>query len=347
MQISMNTAAAAAILLFTSQVSGHAAFTTVIGDADQKIIGNALGYNATLPRDGNNQMPFQDDTTVFNNPIVPATEGSLWHGKPRMWWSSGCGSSIGTLNKFYETDRAYKYSTPKMNADQRNKQYYQYPARALIEWRKLTYEMAKGKRLPKATANGWLRITVHQITPSGAGPYKCRIDSMGSASIWGEWLKIPDENNVPGSVEDKSINPGGILQDFPLTVPIPADLKCTGVYGEARNVCMMRCENFAADGPFGGCVPFILEEGDKAKSEPPAVELNANLGTDSEKATKVKRDEFDDIVKDSMGDFDNLDPQASSIAKAKFQKIPADKLAKIKEKLEKAKQENEKKAGQS
>lgn len=41
----------------------------------------------------------------------------------------------------------------------------------------------------------------------------------------------------------------------PLNVQMPANLQCTGTVGGMNNVCMVRCQNQALAGPFGGCVP--------------------------------------------------------------------------------------------
>lgn len=48
------------------------------------------------------------------------------------------------------------------------------------------------------------------------------------------------------------------MQDLPLTAAIPAGQTCTGTVAGQANVCMVRCENPARAGPFGGCVPVQM-----------------------------------------------------------------------------------------
>ncbi|KAF3923133.1 hypothetical protein ABW20_dc0107630 [Dactylellina cionopaga] len=249
MQISMTAAIAAALLAFTSQVSGQATFPKVIGDADPEAVGSALGYEPDAPRDGSDKLPFHRDVAVFSSPMIAPTDGTLWAGKPRIWFSMGCGSTLGVLNHYYSTNDAYSAEYAKASPEQKSKAFYQFPARALLDWRKLTTEMARNKKIPKATAGGNLKITVHEINHDGAGPYRCRIDSLGTAIHWGSWVTIPDGANVPG--DDKT-------DDYTLTISIPEDQKCAGTYEGIQNVCMLRCENQAKAGPFGGCFPFSL-----------------------------------------------------------------------------------------
>lgn len=47
----------------------------------------------------------------------------------------------------------------------------------------------------------------------------------------------------------------------PLTAKVAADQKCTGNMGGMSNVCMVRCNNAANAGPFGGCVPVTMPSG--------------------------------------------------------------------------------------
>ena len=50
----------------------------------------------------------------------------------------------------------------------------------------------------------------------------------------------------------------GAATDFPLNAAIPADQSCTGTVAGQDNVCLVRCQNAARAGPFGGVVPVQM-----------------------------------------------------------------------------------------
>lgn len=50
----------------------------------------------------------------------------------------------------------------------------------------------------------------------------------------------------------------GATTDFPLNAAIPANQACTGTVAGQQNVCLVRCQNPARAGPFGGVVPVQM-----------------------------------------------------------------------------------------
>lgn len=71
--------------------------------------------------------------------------------------------------------------------------------------------------------------------------------------------------NVPG-VNGLS---GTTVKDIPLTIRVPAGMPaCTG--GSNGATCIIRCRNSALAGPFGGCVPVMLEAAGDAPAAAPA-----------------------------------------------------------------------------
>jgi hypothetical protein len=110
-----------------------------------------------------------------------------------------------------------------------------------------------GGALPQISAGGALMMTVHQVNSDGAGPYKCMIDASGTGA---NWVPMTVTQNLPGS--DNGRNKATQLQDQPLTVQIDAAQTCTGTVAGQSNVCMVRCQNPARAGPFGGCVPVQM-----------------------------------------------------------------------------------------
>lgn len=112
-----------------------------------------------------------------------------------------------------------------------------------------------GSKLPQVTPGGELTMKLHQVNADGAGPYTCMINSDGTAQTWQD---IRVTQNVNGQ---RGRNSKGNASDFPLKVAIPANQQCTGTVAGQGNICMVRCQNAARAGPFGGVVPVQLAQG--------------------------------------------------------------------------------------
>lgn len=106
-----------------------------------------------------------------------------------------------------------------------------------------------GDSLPQVTPGGQVKMTLHQVNADGAGPYTCMINDDGTGADWDD---IEVTQSPPG---DDSRDRDGNTTDFPLTAAIPADQECTGTVAGQENVCLVRCQNGARAGPFGGVVP--------------------------------------------------------------------------------------------
>ncbi|KAK3306955.1 uncharacterized protein B0T15DRAFT_395252 [Chaetomium strumarium] len=120
-----------------------------------------------------------------------------------------------------------------------------------------------GDSLPQVTPGGEVTMTLHQVNSDGAGPYTCMINADGTAATWTD---IQVTQNVPGR---NSRNRDGSETDHPLTAAIPADQTCTGTVAGQENVCLVRCQNGARAGPFGGVVPVQM-------ADPAAAAANGN-----------------------------------------------------------------------
>lgn len=110
-----------------------------------------------------------------------------------------------------------------------------------------------GDSLPQVTPGGELTMTLHQVNADGAGPYTCMINGDGTAQ---SWQNIQVTQNVPGNQRGR--NNGGSKSDIPLKVAIPPNQQCTGNVAGQAGVCMVRCQNPARAGPFGGVVPVQM-----------------------------------------------------------------------------------------
>ncbi|EFY88433.1 CAS1 appressorium specific protein [Metarhizium acridum CQMa 102] len=118
-----------------------------------------------------------------------------------------------------------------------------------------------GGTLPQVTPGGNVQMTLHQVNGDGAGPYTCMINSDGTGQ---SWQNIQVTQNVDGNQRGR--NNAGSASDHPLTAAIPANQQCDGQVAGQDNVCLVRCQNPARAGPFGGVVPVQMAAGAGAGS---------------------------------------------------------------------------------
>ncbi|KAK4193821.1 hypothetical protein QBC35DRAFT_458088 [Podospora australis] len=154
-----------------------------------------------------------------------------------------------------------------------------------------------GDQLPQVTQGGEVQMTLHQVNADGGGPYQCMINADGTGQTWND---IQVTQNVPGR---NSRNRQGESTDFPLTASIPANQACTGTVAGQDNVCLVRCQNSARAGPFGGVVPVQMAGGAAAAAAGNATTAAADarrrlarsiLETERQFARMMKRREFID-----------------------------------------------------
>ncbi|CAZ79612.1 unnamed protein product [Tuber melanosporum] len=105
--------------------------------------------------------------------------------------------------------------------------------------------------LPQVSPGGELTMTLHQVNGDGAGPYECMIDQTGTGA---SFTPMTVTQNVPGQ---DGRDRDGSETDFPLVAQMPANMACTGTAGAMTGICMVRCQNPANAGPFGGCTNFL------------------------------------------------------------------------------------------
>ncbi|KAM3557864.1 hypothetical protein ARSEF4850_004875 [Beauveria asiatica] len=122
-----------------------------------------------------------------------------------------------------------------------------------------------GDALPQVTPGGQLTMTLHQVNSDGAGPYKCMINADGTGATWED---IQVSQNVDGNQRGR--NRQGSATDHPLVADIPANQQCTGTAGGQTGVCLVRCQNPANAGPFGGVVPLQMAAAGGAAATPAA-----------------------------------------------------------------------------
>ncbi|KAH7068169.1 hypothetical protein BKA63DRAFT_107396 [Paraphoma chrysanthemicola] len=122
--------------------------------------------------------------------------------------------------------------------------------------------------LPTAADDGTVTMTFHQVNQDGAGPLTAQIDPTSGGTDPAAFQDATVSQNVPG------IGIGGLsaaaVEDFPVKVQMPAGMTCSGTVGGASNVCIVRMQNSALAGPFGGSAAFTQTAAQKKR----AVEYN-------------------------------------------------------------------------
>ncbi|KAF6798189.1 cas1 appressorium specific protein [Colletotrichum sojae] len=135
-----------------------------------------------------------------------------------------------------------------------------------------------GDQLPQVRAGGTIDMTLHQVNGDGGGPYDCMINGDATGATW---TNINVLTTPPGQ---NSRNRAGAMTDFPMKAQIPADQTCTGTVAGQNNICLVRCQNAARAGPFGGIVPVQMAQ---AGNTPAAARRNlARSIQETEKAFK-------------------------------------------------------------
>lgn len=218
---------AATILALIPLVAAHGAIIKATAPAGGS--GMALGVDTSTPRDGTRRDPFQADSTRFKGANAATVGQTVGGGENDL--------EAGTKAIIAET----------------------------------------GDQLPQIEAGGQIQLTVHQVNGDGAGPYACMVNSDATAQTWTD-IKVT--TNVPGDngrnrvsslpsplythththihKMPDNLSQDGATTDFPLNAAIPADQACTGTVAGQENICLVRCQNPARAGPFGGVVPVQL-----------------------------------------------------------------------------------------
>lgn len=122
--------------------------------------------------------------------------------------------------------------------------------------------------LPTTADDGTITMTFHQVNQDGAGPLKAQIDATSGGTDPAAFQDATVTQDVPG------IGIGGLsaaaVMDFPVKVQMPQGMTCSGTAGGAQNVCIVRMQNAALAGPFGGSAAFTQSTAAKKR----AVEYN-------------------------------------------------------------------------
>ncbi|OAK95434.1 hypothetical protein IQ06DRAFT_232061 [Phaeosphaeriaceae sp. SRC1lsM3a] len=122
--------------------------------------------------------------------------------------------------------------------------------------------------LPTCADDGTITMTFHQVNQDGAGPLTAAIDPKSGGTDPAAFSDAQVSQNVPGlGIGGLS---GATTTDFPVKVQMPAGMTCQGTVGGVSNVCVVRMQNSALAGPFGGSAAFTQSKAARKR----AVEYN-------------------------------------------------------------------------
>ncbi|KAF3925779.1 hypothetical protein ABW20_dc0101339 [Dactylellina cionopaga] len=295
MYFKIDSVAICTVLALIPTIVSHGLILQAYGDGDESIIGKGLGVLETTKalRGYPGKFKGQRDIPVFSNPTIPdenckkcpRTEPfnkcakCLCKGKNcketfipgclkctkknnynlncvecRTPLPNGCGRT------FYVGDQdLYDFDDPKVAKWKGTDRY----GKGSLNTKAFINKLAKKNKIPLVKAGGYLTAKVLQFNADGAGPYHCKLDMTGQATQW-EGTPLEVVVNVPGD--------GGFLNGenlkHKMVIKMPANLQCTGSYGGMERICIARCQNEAANGPFGGCIAFQQTPGSPAPSPP-------------------------------------------------------------------------------
>ncbi|KAK6541050.1 hypothetical protein TWF694_008428 [Orbilia ellipsospora] len=199
--------------------AGHSCIIDSVGTAGTRR-GYGLGVNLKASRTGTT-TPFQKDTTAF-------AEVDLTQAK-------GCGKTHMQADRYIKGAPGYDPNSADLVNDVATQ----------------VTRMAAEYKIAQVYAGSELRLTLHQVNGDGAGPFRCILDQSGTGNNFEKNL-LPVTKQVAGL--------GGIsaalIQNNLLILKLPSNMQCGGTYGAWPNICIVRCQNAASNGPFGGCVPI-------------------------------------------------------------------------------------------
>ncbi|OQE10591.1 hypothetical protein PENFLA_c087G04199 [Penicillium flavigenum] len=106
--------------------------------------------------------------------------------------------------------------------------------------------------LPSASDAGVITMTYHQVNQDGAGPSSADIDATSGGTDIKAFKSAKVIQNIPGVAGFSTSS----TMDYEVKVQLPSGMKCSGVVGNTKDVCIMRVRNNAISGPFGGSAAF-------------------------------------------------------------------------------------------
>ncbi|KAJ5226014.1 hypothetical protein N7468_007239 [Penicillium chermesinum] len=108
------------------------------------------------------------------------------------------------------------------------------------------------KGLPTMSEDGVITMIYHQVNQDGAGPLSAEIDATSAGADPKAFKSAKVIQNIPGVAGFSTSS----TMDYEVKVQVPSGMKCTGVIGDIKDICIVRVRNNAISGPFGGSAAF-------------------------------------------------------------------------------------------
>ncbi|KAK6347950.1 hypothetical protein TWF718_005770 [Orbilia javanica] len=266
----------AALLSIADLVSGHCFIFEVTSplDKDGEVVGTGLGYISDTHRHTHSLI----DAVVFNKKNV---HHGWWHG----YQPTGCGVTASSHAIWVQKHNmplwlhiahkklAWDFLKHEAPIDARINvgEYVKFHSKTGSKQDWVQHRVVKFG-IPKVEPGTKINVGFFQVNADGAGDpsgrLKCMIDTKGDANQWdGELVVEADHLRgiCPGNAHSVSHHHN---RKCYLKVTMPEKLQCKGKHGDLENICIIRCQNTAANGPFGGCFA-VQDVGEQPPEELP------------------------------------------------------------------------------
>ncbi|KAK6517512.1 hypothetical protein TWF281_004164 [Arthrobotrys megalospora] len=268
MRFNISGAAAVAILASIQEAAAHCRIIRAIGNAG----GDGRGLLSLWNSDGmgNDITNWQSENqcTIFSDPAIPNWPAA------RSYFGQHCGVTLQTIDLYWRDLHGkvpgdwWARKTPIGTSAER---------RAYVQtWWETKKQVDAGiiarVSLAGNTQDGYITIWILQVNADGAGPFRVNIDPNGDGNYpWG-WRDNSEFDSL-GANGPESVRWDTVGQLHTIKWRVPKSLKCYGQSGNMKNICIIRIENTAKNGPFGGCLPIhITDQAPDPVPEPPAGE---------------------------------------------------------------------------
>ncbi|KAK6503903.1 hypothetical protein TWF481_008903 [Arthrobotrys musiformis] len=274
-----------ALLSISQLVSGHLVIFEAYSPADGNVKGAALGYIPETARGGSSLL----DVAVFDKTNVH----TKWNAHRQ---DAGCGVTASSHAIWVQKNNMPLWLDIARRKDAWT--FLKHPAPAggevtipdyvaYVAGKGEVHDALRGHKMnfgiPVVAPGGMLRVGFRQINQDGAGDQrgllKCRIDSQGNAKQFPVTLEVRNHVSAqyPPCVGDAYGVSWHHNRECYIELILPKNLGCAGEYkykkgGKehvVKKVCMIRCENNAVNGPFGGCIPVREKDVPAPPPKPP------------------------------------------------------------------------------
>ncbi|KAF3077704.1 hypothetical protein TWF569_007861 [Orbilia oligospora] len=262
MHFKISAASAVAILASIHEASAHCRIIRAIGNAGGDGRGLLSRWNSNGLGNDITGWASENQCTIFSDPPI-----QNWPAH-RSYFGQHCGVTLETVDLYWrdlhgKTPGDWWARKTPLGQNSERRAYVQ----TWWETQKQANDGSMAKvSLKQNTEHGQITIWILQVNADGAGPFRVNIDPNGDGNYpWG--FRDRSEFTEMGFDGPESVRYDTVGQLHVIKWNVPKQLKCYGKSGNLNNVCIIRIENMAKNGPFGGCLPIQIV--DQAPDAPP------------------------------------------------------------------------------